>query len=85
MVDDYLPDELTEKRYADDGKGGGSFIDRYVPERHCDPYDLKWSGASTHASSSSQADSKIAGVHRPAEPKNRRPHRAREAAPRGDH
>ncbi len=41
MVDDYLLDELTEKRYADDPSGGGAFSDRYLPDRHRDLYDFK--------------------------------------------
>ncbi len=40
MVEDFLVDELTERRYTEGAATGGAFSDRFLPHRHTDLYDF---------------------------------------------
>jgi hypothetical protein len=40
MVEDFLLDELTERRHADGTTTSGAFSDRFLPDRHTDLYDF---------------------------------------------
>lgn len=40
MVEDYLLDELTERRYTEGRATGGAFSDRFLPDRHAGLYDF---------------------------------------------
>ncbi len=40
MVEDFLLDELTERRYTEGAATGGAFSGRFLPDRHDDRYDF---------------------------------------------